>query len=147
MKGFVRKTLAGWVPADDKAQTMHKRHKLGQMYRADIVMPRNYRHHCLFMALLDLTFQNQDEYTNERAFRRAVALKAGHAEQFTALDGTSHFVPLSYSYEEIPDEAEFDGAFHAAMVVCAEILHNMNLADLEAEVGRHADEHFGRQVA
>jgi hypothetical protein len=147
MKGFVRKTLAGWVPADEKAQVMHKKHKLGEMYRADMVMPRNYRHHCLFMALLDLTFQNQSEYTNERMFRRAVALAAGHVDQFVSLDGTSHLVPLAYSYDEIPDEAEFDGAFHAAMVVCAKILHNMDLAELEAQVNRHADEHFGRAVA
>lgn len=147
MKGYVCKTLAGWAPADADAQRMHKRHKLGEIYPAEIVMPRNYRHHCLFISLLKLTFQNQEEYTNERMFRRAVALKAGHVEQFIALDGTAHFIPLSYSYDEIPDEAEFDGAFHAAMVVCAEILHNMALDELEAEVNRHADEHFGRAVA
>lgn len=147
MKGFIRKTLNGWVPADEQAQAIHKRQKAGQVYRADIVQPRNYRHHCMFMALLDLTFQNQEKYTNERMFRTAVALAAGHVEEAITLDGELHLVPLRYSYDDIPDEQEFTEKFGAAMTVCAKILHDMDLDELEAEVGRYADEHYGRQVA
>lgn len=147
MKGFVRKTLAGWVPADEQAQAMHKRHKPGQVLRAEIVQPRNYRHHCLFMALLDLTFQNQDTYTDDWAFRTAVALEAGHVKQFVNLDGEVCFVPLRYSYDDIPDEQDFVKEFGAAMTVCAKILHDMDLGELEAEVSRYADEHYGRAVA
>lgn len=147
MKGFVRKTLQGWAPADEQAQTMHKRQKLGQVYRADIVQPRNYRHHCMFMALLDLTFQNQERYTNEKMFRRAVALQAGHVDQVITLDGEVTLIPLAYSYDEIPDEQDFAKAFGAAMTVCAKILHDMDLDELEAEVSRYADEHYGRAVA
>lgn len=144
MKGFVRKTLAGWSPADEQAQAMHKRQKIGQTYRADIVQPRNYRHHCLFMSLLDLTFQNQERYTDERMFRRAVALEAGHVEQVISLHGEPVLIPLAYSYDEIPDEQDFGKAFGAAMTVCARLLNGMNLDELEAEVSRYADEHYGR---
>lgn len=146
-KGFIRKTLTGWVPADEQAQAIHKRQKLGQIYRGDIVQPRNYRHHCLFMALLDLTFQNQEAIANEQDFRRAVAYDAGHVREFMTLDGEIHRIPLSYSYDEIPDEHDFTKAFGAAMTVCAKLLHDMDLGELEAEVGRYADEHYGRQVA
>lgn len=147
MKCFVRKTLNGWVPADERAQSMHKRQKAGQVYRADIVQPRNYRHHCLFMALLDLTFQNQEKYADERMFRTAIALAAGHVETTITLDGEVHIVPLRYSYDDIPDEQEFPAKFAAAMTVCAKILHDMDLDELEAEVSRYADEHYGRAVA
>jgi hypothetical protein len=146
VKGFVRKTLQGWAPADEQAETMHKRHKVGQTYRADIVQPRNYAHHCMFMALLDLTYQNQDDYTNEKMFRRAVALQAGHVDQVITLDGKTVLVPLSYSYDEIPDEQDFAEAFGKAMTVCAHILHDMDLGELEAEVSRYADEHYGGSV-
>lgn len=143
MKCFIRKTLNGWVPADEQAQSMHKRQSQGRIYRADIVQPRNYRHHCLFMALLDLTFQNQERYTNDQEFRRAVAFDAGHVREFQSLDGEIHRIPLAYSYDEIPDEHEFAKAFGAAMRVCAQILHDMDLEELEAEVSRYADEHYG----
>lgn len=143
MKGYLRKTLQGWVPACEQAQAIHKRMPVGRICRADIVQPRNYRHHCLFMALLDLTFQNQERHTNDQDFRRAVAFEAGHVREFMTLDGEILRIPLSYSYDEIPDEAEFTKAFGAAMTVCAKILHDMDLEELEAEVSRYADEHYG----
>jgi hypothetical protein len=146
-KGFVRKTLNGWAPTDDQSQAIHKRQKVGQVYRADIVQPRNYRHHCLFMSLLDLTFQNQERYTEPKMFRRAVALEAGHVDTFVTLDGELHMIPLSYSYDDIPDEQDFAKAFGAAMTVCARILKMQDLDELEAEVSRYADEHYGRAAA
>lgn len=147
MKGFIRKTLTGWVPADEQARHIHQREKLNQVYRADIVQPRNYRHHCLFMALVEMTFMNQDVYKDEWSFRSAVALEAGHVKQFVTLDGELHMVPLRYSYDDIPDEQDFTKAFGAAMTVCARILKMNDLDELEAEVSRYADEHYGRAAA
>jgi len=144
MKGFIKKTMNGWVPADEQAKTIHSKEKLGHVYRADIVQPRNYRHHCLFMALMDLTFQNQEVYQDDWAFRTAVALEAGHVRQFITLDGEVALLPLRYSYDDIPDEQDFSKAFGAAMTVCARILKMNDLEELEAEVSRYADEHYGR---
>jgi len=141
-KGFIKKTLAGWVPADEEAQAIHKRQKLGAVYRADIVQPRNYRHHCLFMSLMDLTFQNQEYYTDFKMFRTAIALKAGHVTEVITLDGAIELVPMRYSYDDIPDEKDFGKAFGAAMTVCADLL-KMTAPELEAEVSRYADEHYG----
>lgn len=146
-KGFLRKTLAGWAPADEQARIIHKRQKLGQVSRGEIVVPRNYRHHCMFMALMDVTFENQSTYTDDWAFRSAVALEAGHVRQFVTMDGELHLVPLRYSYDDIPDEQDFTRAFGAAMTVCARILRMENLDELEAEVSRYADEHYGRAAA
>src|SRR5688572_7999026 len=87
LKGFIRKTLTGWVPADEHAQAMHRRQKLGQVSRADIAVPRNYKHHCLFMVLLnEVTFPNQEKYVSKQEFRRAVAFAAGHCEEMMTLD-------------------------------------------------------------
>src|SRR5688572_24455728 len=146
MKCFVRKTLAGWAPHDAQAETLHKRCHIGQAYRADIVQPRNYRHHCLFMALLELTFNNQEQYEDAWAFRTAVALAAGHVRQYITLDGEIQYVPLRYSYDDIPDEGDFTVEFGKAMTVCARLLGNMEMLELEAEVSRYADEHYGRST-
>jgi hypothetical protein len=147
MKGFVKKTLTGWSPSDDAAVAMHKKQKLGHAYRAEIVMPRNYRHHCMFMSLMELTFENQDAYDNDWAFRTAVALAAGHVREYVTLDGEIQYVPMRYSYDDIPDEQDFGKAFGAAMTVCAKILRMNDLRELEAEVSRYADEHYGRAAA
>jgi len=143
MKCFVKKTLRGWDPADEQAISLHQKEKLGVVYRADIVQPRNYKHHCLFMALMELTFMNQEKYKDARMFRRAVALEAGHVEEFVTLDGEIHLIPLSYSYDDIPDEQNFTVAFGAAMTVCCRILGDLGRDELEAEVSRYANENYG----
>lgn len=143
MKGFMRKTLTGWVPADEQAQAIHRRQKLGQVSRADIAVPRNYKHHCLFMVLLnEVTFPNQERYVNAQHFRRAVALAAGHCEEMMTLNGEIILVPLPYDYDHCPDEVEFTEKFGAAMTICAAILHH-TAPDLEEEVARYANEQYG----
>jgi hypothetical protein len=76
-----------------------------------------------------------------------VALEARHVKEFVTLDGERHLVPLRYSYDDIPDEQDFTAAFGAAMTVCARILKMNDLRELEAEVSRYADEHYGRAAA
>ncbi len=143
MKGFVRKTLTGWVPADKASEAMHKRHKLNAVLKAEIVQPRSYKHHCMFMALLELTFANQDRYTDDWAFRSAVALAAGHAREFVTVDGEIHWVPMRYSYDDIPDQGDFGTEFGKAMAVCADMLGERNLKHLQAEVEQYATRHYG----
>jgi hypothetical protein len=143
MKGHIRKTLTGWVPADEQAQAIHRRQKVGQVSRADVAVPRNYKHHCLFMVLLnEVTFPNQERYVSKQEFRRAVALAAGHCEEMMTLDGEILKVPLPYDYDHCPDEGEFTEKFGAAMTICAAILRH-TAPELEEEVARHANEQYG----
>lgn len=142
---FLKRTLTGFAVADEPSEEAWRKYKVGQVYRAKVSKPRNYRHHCLFMALLEMTFNNQEAYTDFKMFRRAVALAAGHVEQVITLDGEPQLIPLSYSYDELPDEDDFTKAFGAAMTVCARVLHDMDLSELEGQVSRYADEHY--QVA
>jgi hypothetical protein len=144
---YVRKTLSGFSTIDEAGQEAAKKFKLGEIYRAEIVKSRNYKHHCMFLALLEMCFLNQEKYANFRMFRRAVALEAGHVEQLITLDGEVQLIPLSYSYDEIPDENEFTEKFGAAMTVCARMMHNIGIPELEAEVSKYADQHYGLRAA
>jgi hypothetical protein len=144
---YLRRTASGFAPVDEIGAETLKKFKLGGTFRAEVKKPRNYRHHCLFLALLDLCFQSQDKYTDFRKFRRAVAMEAGHVEEFITLDGELHLIPLSYSYDEIPEEDKFTEEFGRAMTVCAHLMHDIGIPELEAEVSRYADEHYGARAA
>lgn len=139
---YLRKTLTGFEPADAESEELHKKYKLGETYRADVVKPRSYKHHKLCMALLTLTFNNQERYTNFDQFRRAAALAAGHVDRIPTLDGEIREVPGSLSYDAL-DEIEFTRVFGAMMTVCCQIL-GMTAPLLEAEVSKYADENYGR---
>jgi hypothetical protein len=139
---FLKKTLSGYLPADAPSEAEWRKQKAGQVYRAKVAKPRNYKHHCLFMVLLEQTFDNQSKYHNDKDFRRAIAYEAGHVEEFMTMDGEIHRQALPYDYDHIPDEDDFTKAFGAAMTVCAAILR-MAAPELEEEVSRYANENYG----
>jgi hypothetical protein len=138
---YLKKTLTGFEPADDATRDAWRKYKLGEVYRGDVKKPRSYKHHKLCMALLNLTFMNQDQFTNFDQFRKAVAFEAGHRESFPTLDGEVIEGPGSLSYDAL-DEIEFTRVFGAMMTVCCKILQ-VEAPMLEAEVSKYADEHYG----
>lgn len=140
---YVKRTLSGFEPVDEPSREAHRRFRLGHIYRADIVKPRNYKHHCLCLSLLSLTFENQERYTLFKDFRDAVAIGAGHIDTFVTLAGESLIRPRSISYDAIPDDVEFGRVMSAMMDVCSEILGGMDLYELQAEVAKYALTHYG----
>jgi len=143
MRTHIIKTLTGWAPADGPSRDAWKKFKLGAYYRADIVKPRSYQHHKLCMALLSMTYENQDKYTSFEHFRKAVAIEAGHVDELIGLDGVIYLQPKSISYDAL-DEVEFTAVFGAMMTVCARLLGSIGLTELEGEVSRYADDKYGR---
>jgi hypothetical protein len=139
---YLRKTLSGFVPNDEASAELWRRYKQGGVYRADVVKPRSYQHHKLAFALLNLTFDNQDRYTDFETFRKAVALAAGHVEELVTLEGEIVRLPASLSFDSL-DEIEFTRVFGAMMTVCANLLHDMGRDELAAEVSVYANEHYG----
>jgi len=140
-KLWLKKTLAGFTPVDDENIELAKKYKLGELYRADIVKPRSGPAHRLCFALLSLTFANQDVYTDARKFRRALAWEVGHVDEVMLQSGEIVKFPRSLSYDDV-DQVEFQSLFPKMMTVCAHLLHDMNLQELEAEVARYADENY-----
>lgn len=144
---YLRKTLSGFVAADEPSLELAKKFKLNSVYRAEIVKPRNYKFHKLTFALLNLTYENLPEkyarsYASFNQFRYAVAVASGHSESYVSLEGEICTMPKSLSYEAIPDDVEFGKVASAMMTVCARILE-MSEPDLAAEVSKYADAHYG----
>lgn len=138
---YLKRTLSGFVPADEPSAELARKYKTGEVYRADVVKPRSYQHHKLCMALLTLTYQNQERYTNFDMFRKAVALEAGHVNEIIKLDGEVVLEPGSLSYDAL-DEVEFTRVMGAMMTICARIL-DVSEPELAGDVSRYADEHYG----
>jgi hypothetical protein len=144
---FLKRTLSGLVAADEPSASLLRKYKVGEVYRADIVKPRSYKHHKQILALLTLTYENlPDKYAKSYPefdmFRYAVALEAGHADAFVTLQGDIASVPKSISYSAVPDDVEFGRIAAKMMTVCAHILQ-ISEPELALEVGRYADAHFG----
>ena len=141
-KLYLKRTLTGFSPADDASAETAKKYKAGEVYRADIVKPRSYQHHKLCMALLNLTFENQERYASFDIFRKVVARAAGHVIQYPDANGEMVTEADSLSYDRL-DEVEFGKVMPALMTVCAHLLHDMNADELAAQVAIYADQHYG----
>jgi hypothetical protein len=139
---YLTKTKTGFSPADEPSEEVWRKFKLGEAYRADVVKPRSYQHHKMAFALLNLTFDNQDRYEHFEHFRKAVAIAAGHTEELVTVEGEILLLPKSLSYDAL-DEIEFSRVFASMMIVCAQLLHGMGLEELQAEVSKYCDEHYG----
>lgn len=139
---YLKRSLSGFTPADEPSQDDMRKFKVGEIYRADIVKPRNYKHHCLIMSLLTLTYENQERYKNFTDFRKAVAYAAGHIIEYPSIDGEIIREADSLSYDRL-DEIEFTKVAGAMMTVCAHLLGDMGIPELEAEVSKYCDEHYG----
>ena len=146
MQIFLKKTLSGFVPSDEAGREATKSYRLGDIYRADIKKPRSYRHHCLCMALLNLTYENlpeayQGRWKSFNDFRYGVAIEAGHALEVVTPSGEIYKQARSISYDEL-DEAEFSEVMPKFMDVCA-LLLGMENEFLAEEVARYAHDKYG----
>ena len=139
---YLKKTLRGFEPADEPSMELWRKYKVGETYRADVVKPRSYQHHKLCFALLNLTYVNQERWSDFESFRKAVAIAAGHTEELVTVHGEIIRLPKSLSYDAL-DEVEFTQVFSAMMNVCAEIL-GLTAPELEPEVSRYCNENYGR---
>lgn len=143
---YLRRTLSGFAPADQPSLDTLRKYKVGDVFRSDVVKPRSYKHHKMAFALLNLTYANQELYSDFEMFRKAVAVAAGHVEELVTVDGEIIKLPKSISYDAL-DEIEFTHVFGAMMTVCCRLLKDIGADELEAEVSRYADENYGAAVA
>jgi hypothetical protein len=73
--------------------------------------PRNYEFHKKYFDLLNLVFENQEQYDNFKAFRSAVTMQAGWYNTHTSLNGVLMFSPKSISFANM-DDLEFEKLYN-----------------------------------
>jgi len=105
MKLICVNTIYGLQPKYGSDYDEKRKLKIGEEYFVEIKRERNYEFHKKFFALLNLAFENQEQYNNFDHFRAVMTLKAGFYETIITDKGTI-FLPKSISFAKM-DEIEF----------------------------------------
>jgi hypothetical protein len=67
---------------------------------------RNYKFHKKFFALIDLVYENQEQFNNKELLRKQLTIKAGFYDTFFDIDGVEQREAHSISFASM-DENEF----------------------------------------
>lgn len=108
-----RKTLTGFVPANDEAQEFFAKTKLGQFVKLDGKRPRNVKFHRLFFAMLRLISDNSNPHITEIEALYLAKVGAG-CGQWIDTGKRELFAPGSISFASMDQEA-FDTFVKAAI--------------------------------
>ena len=119
MKLSLLNTIQGLKPMYDADYDEKKKLKIGEVYFVDIKIPRNYRFHKKYFALINCAWEYQDERTqaffNEsvEAFRKAVEIAAGHFDLVYSIEKKEWLqAPKSISFSKM-DEAQFSDLYES----------------------------------
>lgn len=104
MKIYLQNTPHGLVPMYDSDFDEKKKLRIGQVYLADIRVPRNYDFHKKFFALLNAGFallpeRTQNGFRSLEGFRQYVLVAAGFYD--------TYFSPRLKQFVEIPKSISF----------------------------------------
>lgn len=104
MKLNLLNTPHGLVPITDEDYDEKKKLKLGTIYSAEIKVPRNYKFHKKFFALLNTAWaylpeRTQNGFRSVDGFRQYLTVAAGHYDTF--------FSPSRKEFVEIPKSISF----------------------------------------
>lgn len=115
----LRKTMMGYVPADEESMQTHKKHKLGEVYHGDFKGERNNKFHRKFFALLNVGFEAWCE-TDRKAtykdtvvepnferFRKDVTIMAGYYDATFNVRGEVRLEAKSIKFTKM-DQEEFE---------------------------------------
>ena len=100
-----RRTLTGFVPANDEAQEFFSRTKPNEIVELRGTKVRNGQYHKLFWAMLKLISDNSNPHISTKAALHFAKLAAGVGEAVTDSRGESHFIPGSISFAKMDQQA------------------------------------------
>jgi hypothetical protein len=131
---LARRTLSGFVPADDQAAAEFKRLEVGKVAYIEIKAVRNPRQHRMLFAALNMMVEHA-EFPNIEAALLALKLATGHVDYITIdKDGTQHMVPRSINYANMT-KGDWEPWFDSALKVIAERwLPGVKSEELRAEL-------------
>lgn len=93
-------------PSSEEDESYLKKFKIGDVFKAEVRMKRNGKHHRLGMAMLQEVFRNQDRYDNFESFMIEVKILTGHVDTHISADGQIYYSVKSIAFDKM-DELEF----------------------------------------
>ena len=109
MKIHLKKTHKGLVPASQNDQELFEKLSSKKTLRANIVVPRNYKFHKKFFAMIGVVWDNLPEnlttgYGKKDNFRYELTMRAGFREQWITHKGAPMWRPESISFAKMSEE-------------------------------------------
>ena len=106
------KTLNGsFKPAYDSDYEKEKKINLNEPLIYSYSKPRNYRFHKKFFALVNMVFDNQEQYTNIEHLRKDLTIESGFYDTRYDLHGNQVLEAKSISFASM-DEIEFNELYN-----------------------------------
>ena len=135
VKLYVCKGLGATLrPADEVATDAIRKFPAGEVYEIEIKRPRNLKFHRKAFALMQLAYENQENYTEFDKFRRALVIEAGYFDDLRLLDGTTVREAQSLSFAKM-DEDDFGKLYNALInTILRVVLPGVGRPELEAQV-------------
>ena len=114
---YMKKLSNGtFAPNDQQSLELASKLKVGEVYRHEVKKPRNYIFHKKYFSLLNLAFENQENYDSFESFRDAITMQAGYYDSHVSLKGVTVFKPRSISFSSM-DELDFDKLYNQTINV------------------------------
>lgn len=134
MQLFLTRTLSGLAASDDEAVAALRRIKIGKIVRADVVVPRNLRHHRKFFALLNVVWAATDQWESVEDLLIELKVRLGVVRDVVLRDTGEVFkVVGSISFGNM-DQAEFDAFFEKSLRLLAQMAGGIESETLRREV-------------
>ena len=132
---YIRRTLTGWVPYDESSKEIWNKYKLNEVYRADIVKPRELTSLRRYWALVNMVYSNSDQFSSTECLHQYLKIRCGHCTPITnKLTGEVFLVPNSISFSTL-DEVEFQKVWKSIVdIICNEILPGITDVEIEYEL-------------
>jgi hypothetical protein len=111
----MKKTISGLVPLYSSDYDNLNKIKIGEEIKVSVSRPRNYLFHKKYFALINLAFENQDQYTDITTFRYILQMKAGYFEPIKTDKGIV-YLPQSISFAKM-DEDDFSELYSKVLDV------------------------------
>lgn len=123
MKLLMSKQLNGQLkPCYDSDAELLKKIKAGDEVECEIKRPRNYKFLKKFMALINLCFHNQEQFSNIDDLRAELTIEAGYYVSYYNLQGVETRRPKSISFASM-EEDEFEKLYSDVLDVIIKYFH------------------------
>lgn len=116
------RTLSGFKPAYDSDIELSKKIKLNEIYVYDFKKPRNYEFHKKFFALINMVYQNQEQYTNIEYLRKDLIIESGKYYLRYDFNGIEIKEAKSISFSSM-DDIEFNELYNSVIDVIIKYFH------------------------
>lgn len=132
---YLRRTLSGFVAADEASQDAMRTYRLNETYRANVVKPRNLTNHRRYWALVNLVYQNSEGYKSTDHLHQHLKILAGCCSPVVSKStGEQYLIADSISFGAMDETQFWDFWQRCIAAVCEHILPGIEVDAVAHEV-------------